>query len=184
MLQDSASCNCATGVNGALICEVRQCAVCTNSVVYGASCLHNATHHISQRLSHDNECGHWEVDLMGTRSKAQGMVMIDRYSRYTFLHKLPSKHAKHLYYGIRFILRTFPYSLSQSFTFDRGSENALYQLLDTERRSHSYFCNPHSPWEKGLVENTIGLLRHYLPKGTSFTSRCSREAQSNTIRVK
>jgi IS30 family transposase len=120
---------------------------------------------IEKRPDHINkrkEKGHWEGDLVVfTILKSSNVTtLLERKSRYVELIYNPNKYSKTVIGNIDKRLSNMPLDLRKTITFDRGKEFAKYNDLDMD----VYFCNPHSPWEKGSNENFNGRLRRYLPK--------------------
>ena len=110
--------------------------------------------------------GHWETDLMeGTRSRQVVSVLADRKSGYVLLDMLKSKGAYPKAYSVVESLKYYP---KKTITFDNGSENHRHELVSALTGCKTFFCNPYHSWEKGTVENTIGLVRSYVPKGTNL----------------
>jgi IS30 family transposase len=113
--------------------------------------------------------GHWEGDtFMGSStSPHRTLTFVERHSRYVCVHRPPS--------GIEpMSVRIVPAAVAalrglplQSITFDNGSEFAGYKHIAKRLDCNIYFTDTHSPWQRGTCENTIGLLRQYIPKGTS-----------------
>jgi IS30 family transposase len=131
--------------------------------------------------------GHWEGDLIvGLGSSAIG-TLVERTTRFTLLLHLPRlpEHglctrakngpalAGHGAEAVReAITRTmvsFPEQLRRSLTWDQGAEMSQHARLRIDTGLHVYFCDPHSPWQRGSNENTNGLLRQYFPKGTDLS---------------
>ena len=135
--------------------------------------------------------GHWEGDLIvGQDSSAIG-TLVERTTRFTMLLHLPRMNdfgqprvkngpalaghgAEAVRDAIASSIVTLPRQLRRSLTWDQGAEMAQHALLRIETGLPIYFCDPHSPWQRGTNENTHGLLRQYFPKGTDL-SRYSRE---------
>jgi len=110
--------------------------------------------------------GDWESDSMSSRqSRAVVNVLTDRRSRVTFLKLLPKKTAEETRLAILETLRKYP---AYTITYDNGSENTEHEKINKELDISSYFCIPYHSWEKGTVENTIGLVRRWLPKKTDL----------------
>jgi len=110
--------------------------------------------------------GDWENDSMGSRqSRAIVNVLADRKSRLTLLKKLPQKTAKTTRRAIIQSLIDYP---AYTITYDNGSENSEHEEINKVLDTKSYFCEPYHSWEKGTVENTIGLIRRWLPKKTDL----------------
>lgn len=108
--------------------------------------------------------GDFEGDTMGKprTGKETLVVLVDRKSRYLLAKKVP--RLRYSIEGFKELLETV--STVKSLTFDNGVENTRYQALKT----NTYFCHPYSAWEKGSVENTIGLIRDYIPKKSRLES--------------
>lgn len=116
------------------------------------------------------QLGHWESDLMeGPRSSKHNVsVTVERSTRYTILSKLSSKHAKYKTNSVINRLKRFPAKSVKSLTLDNGSENSYHQTISRSLNIKVFFCHPYHSWEKGTVENTIGRIRRYIPKGTNI----------------
>ena len=114
--------------------------------------------------------GHWEVDLM---SFGQGrpplLVLQERRSRALLAAALPSKAAEPLSRVLRGLFRRLPPALRRSATFDNGSEFVRHHRLH-DLGVETFFCDPHSPWQKGGVENAIGRLRRRLHRNTDLNA--------------
>lgn len=116
--------------------------------------------------------GHLEGDLMEGARKTGGAVSVtaDRRSGFVFLDKLMSKQSKERIETLVRKLKKYPPALRKTITFDNGTENFEHEQLISELGCQTYFCNPYHSWEKGTVENTIGLLRSWIPKGSDLTT--------------
>lgn len=115
--------------------------------------------------------GHWETDTVISReSKAALLVTVERKVRYTKLRKLPAKEARHVRIALNRTLSQYPPRLRQTLTYDNGRENADHLKVNAVLGTASYFCHPYHSWEKGTVENTIGLLRRFFPKKTDLST--------------
>jgi transposase, IS30 family len=111
--------------------------------------------------------GHWEGDLLIFRKeagKANVTSLVERKSRFTFLLPNQDKRSAAVVASIAEALRELPEDARRTVTFDRGTEFAAYAALDRELGVASYFCDPHSPWQKGAVENANGRVRRFLPR--------------------
>jgi IS30 family transposase len=131
--------------------------------------------------------GHWEGDLiLGLDSSAIG-TLVERTTRFTMLLHLPRmvEHgagprvkngpplaghgAEAVRDAIAAAITTLPQQLRRSLTWDQGAEMAQHARLRVDTGVAVYFCDPHSPWQRGTNENTNGLLRQYFPKGTDLS---------------
>jgi len=110
--------------------------------------------------------GHWEGDLLlGTPSTAIG-TLVERSTRFVMLFKLPSGiNAESARIGLTQKIVTLPQNLRRSLTWDQGREMKEHARFTIDTGVQVYFCDPHSPWQRGSNENTNGLLRQYFPKG-------------------
>ncbi len=115
--------------------------------------------------------GHWEADLIkGTANGSAVGTMVERTSRFIMLTSLPSANAAAVLDGFARCLRAVPAWLRKTLTYDQGTEMALHQDLARRLRMDIYFCDPHSPWQRGTNENANGLIREYFPKGADLKS--------------
>jgi IS30 family transposase len=131
--------------------------------------------------------GHWEGDLiLGLSSSAIG-TLVERKTRFTMLLHLPPMEghgaglrekngpalaghgARAVRDAIACTITTLPEQLRRSLTWDQGAEMAQHARLRVDTGLQVYFCDPHSPWQRGTNENTNGLLRQYFPKGTNLS---------------
>ena len=113
--------------------------------------------------------GNWEADtIISRRSKAAVMILVERRTRYTILKKLEGKNAYSMHKAVVGSLKKFPCKIRGSITYDNGTENALHELTNKILETKSYFCNHYHSWEKGTVENIIGIVRRFYPKKTDW----------------
>jgi transposase, IS30 family len=114
--------------------------------------------------------GAWEGDLiMGSRSRSSVLTLVERHTRYVLLGYLGRDHStEHVIAVLTGLIQTLPARLVTSLTWDQGKEMAAHQTFTVATGVTVYFCDPHSPWQRGSNENTNGLLRQYLPKGTDL----------------
>jgi len=94
---------------------------------------------------------------------------VERQTRYVMLVKLDTKRALVVADALADHIRALPEQLRQSLTWDRGTELAAHKRFSLATEVAVYFCDPHSPWQRGSNENTNGLLRQYLPKGSDLS---------------
>lgn len=115
------------------------------------------------------EAGHWETDTAVSRqSLAALQVSVERKTRLTKLSKLFRKGAHPMSTSLTRRLKRYPKWFRLSITYDNGSENTEHVRTNKILGTRSYFCEPFHSWEKGTVENTIGLVRRIFPKKTDF----------------
>ena len=112
--------------------------------------------------------GHWEGDLLLGSNSSQIITLVERHSRYVMLTKIPNRETKTVVNALIKQARKLPDELYKSLTWDNGKELADHQRFTLETDVDIYFCDPHSPWQRGSNENTNGLLRQYFPKGTDL----------------
>jgi len=123
--------------------------------------------------------GHWEGDLLMGGVASQIATLVERRSRYVMLIKIDSKDTNTVTRAIASKIRRLPTELRRSLTWDRGSEMAAHKDFTIATDVQVYFCDPHSPWQRGSNENTNGLLRQYFPKGESVAGYS--QAQLNRV---
>ena len=109
--------------------------------------------------------GHWEGDLLMGGTSSQIATLVERRSRYVILVKVRSKNTATVTHELAKAMRRLPGELRRSLTWDRGTEMAAHKQFAIATDLQVYFCDPHSPWQRGSNENTNGLLRQYFPKG-------------------
>jgi transposase, IS30 family len=113
--------------------------------------------------------GHWEGDLIiGSRNSAIG-TLVERSTRFVLLLHLPhGRDAASVAAAMTEAMAGLPAALRRSLTWDQGQEMAAHAQVALATGLEIYFCDPHSPWQRGSNENTNGLLRQYFPKGTNL----------------
>jgi IS30 family transposase len=115
------------------------------------------------------EIGHWETDTISCRKSYQAaQVTVERKTRYAKLAKLKTKSARAMSVALTRRLSRYPAPLRLSITYDNGPENAEHMRTNKILGTCSYFCEPFHSYERGTVENTIGLVRRFLPKKTNL----------------
>jgi IS30 family transposase len=113
--------------------------------------------------------GHWEGDLICGSNNSFIATLVERQTRYVMLAKVPGKETEAVINALIKQAKKLPNELYQSLTWDRGKEMADHQRFTLDTDIQVYFCDPHSPWQRGSNENTNRLLRQYLPKGTNLS---------------
>ena len=114
--------------------------------------------------------GHWEGDLIkGARNQSQVGTLVERKTLYTVLVQLDNATAEHTAQRFGFVLNRLDAAMRLSMTYDNGKEMAHHQSLSQSTGIRVFFAHPYSPWERGINENTNGLLRRVLPKGSDLS---------------
>ncbi|NBS75329.1 MAG: IS30 family transposase [Betaproteobacteria bacterium] len=121
---------------------------------------------VSQRLVP----GHWEGDLIkGAYNRSQIGTLVERTTLFTVLARVDSATAFGTANAFSTVLNKVDAQMRLSMTYDQGREMAAHSLLTQNTGVQVYFAHPHSPWERGINENTNGLLRQYFPKGSDLS---------------
>lgn len=115
--------------------------------------------------------GHWEGDLiLGARQRSQIGTLVERKTRFVILMELRDGRAtEQVVQALSDRIRSLPDALRRTLTWDQGKELAAHQAFTITTGVPVYFCDPHSPWQRGSNENTNGLLRDYFPKRTDLS---------------
>jgi len=139
-----------------------------NKAIPGRIFIENRPEKINSR----EEIGHWETDLMeGVKSENECLsVFAERKTGFIQGEKLPDKRPETKAESTIKLFDRKPRQLIQTITLDNGLENYRHQKMAEELRCQTYFCHPYHAWEKGTVENTIGLIRQYIPKKTPLST--------------
>jgi IS30 family transposase len=116
--------------------------------------------------------GHWEGDLLiGKRNATAIATLVERTTGYALLVGLPDGYKpEQVAPALAAKIQTLPQALRRSLTWDQGPEMRDWKQIHIDAGIDVYFCDPHSPWQRGSNENTNGLLRQYFPKGTDFAT--------------
>jgi len=122
------------------------------------------------------EFGHWESDSIVCRQgKSAIHVLHERLTRRIFINKLPQNTAHSVQAAMVKSLQPLPEEARSTVTYDNGSENANHEKINMALKMKSFFCKPYHSWEKGAVENSNGLIRRYIPKGTNLNTITQEE---------
>jgi IS30 family transposase len=129
--------------------------------------------------------GHWEGDLIiGSRGRSAIGTLVERRSRYVLLFPLPDgRTAHHVRVALTRQIAKLPKELRRTLTWDQGKEMAEHVRFTTDTGLNVFFCDPHSPWQRGSNENTNGLLRQYFPRNTDLSvhSRAQLDAVARSL---
>lgn len=147
------------------------------SRIVGRVSIHDRPAEVEDRLA----LGHWEGDtLFGEGGRVVSLV--ERVSRYLVAIKVRNGRTRGVIGAITRRMRRLPAELRRSLTLDNGSEFAAHRALTRSLGIQVYFADPHSPWQRGTNENTNGLLRQFVPKGSDFTE-LSRQRLAQAVRL-
>jgi len=119
--------------------------------------------------------GHWEGDLLIGKRGTQIVTLVERHSRFVLLIRVPAADSATVVAALARRVQQLPTALRQSLTWDRGKEMAQHAQFTIATDVQVYFCDPHSPWQRGSNENTNGLLRQYFPKGYDLRTVTQRQ---------
>lgn len=122
--------------------------------------------------------GDWEGDTVVGRDRARLLVYVDRKSRFIVAILIPEGTADTVHTTTVMALKNLP---CHTLTYDRGSEFALWRMIEKDLGTRVYFANAHHPWERGTSENSNGLLRRFFPKGTPLGQTLVRDV-ANAVR--
>lgn len=124
------------------------------------------------------EIGHWEGDtLIGKNHKQAIVTNVERKSGYLLAEKTPQKEAETVADICEEMFSEIPDELKITLTVDQGGEFAWHKVIEAETKMTVYFCHKAAPWQRGTNENTNGLLRQFIPKGTNFENVSDEDLQ-------
>ena len=122
------------------------------------------------------EFGHWEADCVVSHQNQKSLlVLVERSSRRPLISKIRNRKAPVFSKKLIRRLKPLPLNARRSITYDNGSENVRHEFINKSLHTNSFFCHPYHSWEKGTVENTIGLIRRFFPKKTNFAKITNRQ---------
>jgi IS30 family transposase len=127
--------------------------------------------------------GHWEGDLLCGDPHSQIATLVERHSRFVMLVKTPSKESTLVVQALAKQMRKLPAQLRRSLTWDRGFELKRHRDFTIATDMQVYFCDPHSPWQRGSNENTNGLLRQYFPKSADLSGYTQQQLNGVAMRL-
>jgi IS30 family transposase len=129
--------------------------------------------------------GHWEGDLIiGAGNKSAIGTLVERAARFVLLLHLPGGHgADQVAAAMTEAMGGLPQAIRRSLTWDQGSEMTGHAQIAVDTGLDIYFCDPHSPWQRGSNENTNGLLRQYFPKSTNLAGHSKEHLQAVADRL-
>lgn len=113
--------------------------------------------------------GHWEGDLISGSRNSHVATLVERHSRFVMLVHVKGKDSNSVVSALIWQAQYLPEGMMSSLTWDRGTELAMHKRFTVATDADVFFCDPQSPWQRGSNENTNGLLRQYLPKGSDLS---------------
>ena len=120
-------------------------------------------------VTEKTEIGHWEGDTVEGKGHQGGIgTFVDIKSKFLIIRKVKDKSSLEMKNAVLDGFKNYP-KIVKTFTFDNGTEFSLHDQIEKELGTEVYFAHPYSPWERGLNENTNGLIRKFYPKGTDFS---------------
>lgn len=124
------------------------------------------------------EIGHWEGDTIIGRNHQQAIVTnVERKSGLLLASKVEKNTAENIFESTRELFKDIPEEFRISMTYDNGKEFSWHKLIEMTTKMTVYFAHAYSPWERGSNENTNGLLREFIPKGTDLSKITDKQLQ-------
>ena len=134
--------------------------------------IHERTKEVEDRIIP----GHWKGDLIvGKDHKTAMGTIVERTTRTVILVPLKKRDAESVRKAFAKELKSLPKQMTLSMTYDQGKEMSEHKLFTEETNMQVYFCDPHSPWQRGTNENTNMLIRDFFPKQTDFSKFTRKE---------
>jgi IS30 family transposase len=128
--------------------------------------------------------GHWEGDLIKGKANASSVgTPVERTSGYLMLVKMNDATATSAMEGFSAALNGMPLAMRKSMTYDQGREMARHAEITQSTGVAIFFCDPHSPWQRGSNENINGLIRQYLPKGTDLSGHSQEQLDAIALQL-
>ncbi len=127
--------------------------------------------------------GHWEGDLLAGGKNTHIATLVERQSRFVMLVHVEGKDSDSVVEALVRQVQQLPQGLMASMTWDRGMEMAQHKRFSIATDVDVYFCDPQSPWQRGSNENTNGLLRQYLPKGSDLSVYSQNDLDAIALRL-
>lgn len=128
--------------------------------------------------------GHWEGDLIkGLANRSAVGTLVDRSTLFVMLVKMDGSTAQAALEAYSAAFAPLDQGLRQTLTYDQGKEMALHKKLAEVTGINIYFCDPHSPWQRGICENINGLLRQFLPKATDLSVFSQRQLDAIALNM-
>jgi IS30 family transposase len=127
--------------------------------------------------------GHWEGDLLSGGKNTHIATLVERHSRFVMLVQIEGKDSDNVVRALVRQVKCLPDGVMSSLTWDRGTELAHHKRFTIATDVNVYFCDPQSPWQRGSSENTNGLLRQYLPKGSDLSAYSQADLDAVALRL-
>jgi IS30 family transposase len=127
--------------------------------------------------------GHWEGDLLAGGKNTHIATLVERQPRFVLLVHIKGKDTESVVSALVRQVKQLPNGLMSSLTWDRGTELANHKQFTVATDVAVYFCDPQSPWQRGSNENTNGLLRQYLPKGSDLSVYSQRDLDAIALQL-
>lgn len=123
--------------------------------------------------------GHWEGDLIQFRTQRGAVLNVtERTTRFTLLSSLPNKRAAQTAQAIVDAMAGLPDQARKSITLDRGGEFRNHEVMKDKLGTDIWYCDPHSPWQRGMIENTNGILRRDMPRKTDISDYTDKDIET------